>query len=317
MQAGRIFLAGWRLPVEVIAMGMVEKVRKGKMKFRPVSDYSRPKVGGVNSRIALDPDEFSTVKEAFALLRPGYCMVKVDLENAYMSLGIVSQYWSSQCFEYDGVRYMGTRPPFGNRALSGIFMRFTRAIVAWMQAHGVQCVGYLDDFFCVLSRTAAEAEENMMLLVEFVSFLGFSVNMAKCEGPARRMEFLGILLSTDGEVCTAAIDSDRVKDVLTRANQLRAQATRGMVRRRALESLMGLLAFCSQVVCGLSLDVARGERAWISILHARRPLVLGGLVEEVEDLVVDLEVVEDLLVELEVVVDLEVVESFSLARAPA
>ncbi len=63
-----------------------------------------------------------------------------------------------------------------------------------------------------------------------------------------------------------------------------------------------------------SLDVARGERAWVSILHAQRPLVLGGLVEEVEDLVVDLEVVEDLLVELEVVVDLEVVESFSLAR---
>ncbi|KAK3240388.1 hypothetical protein CYMTET_49750 [Cymbomonas tetramitiformis] len=257
MQAGRIFLASWRLPVGVIAMGMVEKVRKGKVKFRPVSDYSRPKVGGVNARIALDSDEFSTVKEAFALLRPGYFMVKVDLENAYRSLGIASQYWSSQCFEYDGVRYMDTRAPFGNRALPGIFMRFTRAIVAWMQAHGVQCVGYLDDFFCV-GRTAAEAEETMMLLVEFVSFLGFSVNMAKCEGPAKRMDFLGILLSADGTVCTAAIDQDRVRDVLTRANQLRAQAARGMVRRRALESLMGLLAFCSQVVWGLSLCTRRG-----------------------------------------------------------
>ncbi|KAK3288007.1 hypothetical protein CYMTET_4513 [Cymbomonas tetramitiformis] len=282
MQAGRIFLAGWRLPVGVIAMGMVEKVRKGKVKFRPVSDYSRPKVGGVNARIALDSDEFSTVKEAFALLRPGYFMVKVDLENAYRSLGIASQYWSSQCFEYDGIRYMDTRAPFGNRALPGIFMRFTRAIVAWMQAQGVQCVGYLDDFFCV-GRTAAEAEENMMLLVEFVSFLGFSVNMAKCEGPARRMEFLGILLSTDGEVCTAAIDQSRIQNVLTRANLLRAQAARGKVRRRALESLMGLLAFCSQVVWGLSLYTRRGF-AFLAATVSRKTVRLAAPV--LEDLAV-------------------------------
>ncbi|KAK3271124.1 hypothetical protein CYMTET_20504 [Cymbomonas tetramitiformis] len=167
LRAGRIFLAGWRLPVGVIAMGMVEKVRKGKVKFRPVSDYSRPKVGGVNSRIALDSDEFVTVKEAFALLRPGCFMVKVDLENAY--------------------------------------------------------------------RTAAEAEENMMLLVEFVSFLGFSVNMAKCEGPARRMEFLGILLSTDRwTVCTAAIDSDRVKIVLTRAESAAGAGSERQVTRRTV-----------------------------------------------------------------------------------
>jgi len=63
-----------------------------------------------------------------------------------------------------------------------------------------------------------------------------------------------------------------------------------------------------------SLDVGRGERAWVSQirntpLHAQRPLVLEGLVEEAEHLVVDMEVVEDL------VVDLEVVEFFSLARS--
>ncbi|KAK3262255.1 hypothetical protein CYMTET_28885 [Cymbomonas tetramitiformis] len=250
----------WRLPVGVIAMGMVEKARKGKVKFHPVSDYSRPRVGGVNSRITLESDEFATVKEAFALLRPGYFMVKVDLENAYRSFGIASQYWSSRCFEYDGERYMDTRAPFGNRALPRIFMRSTRAIVAWMQAHGVQCVWYLDDFFCV-GRMAAEVEENLMLLVEFVTFLGFAVNMAKCEGPVGRMEFLGILLSTEGEVCTAAIDSDRIADVLTRAKKLRAQAARGGIRRTALEGLMGLLAFCSQVLAAPVLeDLAVLER---------------------------------------------------------
>eukprot|EP00854_Cymbomonas_tetramitiformis_P005394 gene5394-biopygen5398 len=94
---------------------------------------------------------------------------------------------------------MDARAPFGNRALPGIFMRWTRAIVAWMRAQGIPTVGYLDDFFCVL-ETRKQAEEAMMLLVDFVTFLGFKVNSAKCEGPAQVLEFLGVLLDTSGEV---------------------------------------------------------------------------------------------------------------------
>ncbi|KAK3287958.1 hypothetical protein CYMTET_4566 [Cymbomonas tetramitiformis] len=227
--AGRIFPADWRLPLGVIALGMVERVRKGKVKYRPVSDYSRPRDCGVNARIELGTDEFSTVKEAYALLRPGHWMVKVDLESAYRSLGVASQYWAHQCFEFDDVRWMDTRAPFG----------------------------YLDDFFMV-APTKELAEEYMMLLVEFVSFLGFTVNSEKCEGPAQVMEFLGVLLRTDGEVCTASIDEDRIKQVLQQAEELRAKAVRGTVRRKSLESLLGLLAFCSQVVWGLSLYTRRG-----------------------------------------------------------
>ena len=184
-------------------------------------------------------------------------MVKVDLESAYRSLGISSQFWPHQCFEFDGVRWMDARAPFGNRALPGIFMRWTRAIVAWMRARGYPTVGYLDDFFCVL-ETREQAEEAMMLLVEFVTFLGFKVNSAKCEGPAQVLEFLGVLLDTSGEVCTAAIDEERIAVVVQKAGELRAQAARGMVARRRLESLLGLLAFCSHVVWGLSLYTRRG-----------------------------------------------------------
>ena len=254
---GHIFMAGWRLPLGVIALGMVEKVRKGKVKYRPVSDYSRPADVGVNARIELGRDEFTTVKEAYGMMRPGYWMVKVDLESAYRSLGISSQFWPHQCFEFDGVRWMDARAPFGNRALPGIFMRWTRAIVAWMRARGYPTVGYLDDFFCVL-ETREQAEEAMMLLVEFVTFLGFKVNSAKCEGPAQVLEFLGVLLDTSGEVCTAAIDEERIAVVVQKAGELRAQAARGMVARRRLESLLGLLAFCSHVVWGLSLYTRRG-----------------------------------------------------------
>ncbi|KAK3236023.1 hypothetical protein CYMTET_53817 [Cymbomonas tetramitiformis] len=225
MAAGRIFDARDWLPRGVSALGM--------------------------------KDEFTTVKDAYALLRPGMYMVKVDLEEAYRSLPVASQYWAAQCFQWRGKRYMDTRSPFGNRALPGIFMRYTRAIVAWMQAQGVPCVGYLDDFFMV-ARTAAEAQEMMDLMIEFVTMLGFKVNRAKCEGPARRLEFLGVLLCTDGETCTASIDEERVQQVTSKLREMRAEAAKGPVRRRKLESLLGLLAFCAQVVWGLSLYTRQG-----------------------------------------------------------
>ncbi|KAK3251316.1 hypothetical protein CYMTET_39335 [Cymbomonas tetramitiformis] len=240
MQAGRIFLAGWRLPVGVIAMGMVEKV------------------GGVNSRIALlESGEFSTVNEAFALLRPRYFMVKVDLENAYRSLGIASHYWSSQCFEYDGIRYMDTRAPFGNRSFAGDLHEVHEGHCG-MDAGTGGAVRWVPGQFllCRQDGSRGGGKHDVAGGVRLIL-------RALCKyGKVRRSGYSdgvpGILLSTEGEVCTAAIDADRVADVLTRANQLRAQASRGRIRRKALESLMGLLAFCSQVVWNLSLYTMRG-----------------------------------------------------------
>eukprot|EP00854_Cymbomonas_tetramitiformis_P005758 gene5758-biopygen5777 len=211
----RIFPADDMLPWGISALGMVEKLRNGKVKYRPVWDYSRPVDIGIKARIEMEKDKFSSVKDAYALPRPGYWMVKVDLDSTYRSVGVASQIWPAECFEFGGVRYMDARAPFGNRALPGIFMRYTRAIVAWMQTQGVPCVGYLDNFFMVAGMREA-AEEMMMLLVELVSFLGFRVNSAKCEGSAQVMEFLRVLLSTEGAVCTTAISRDRVDFWCTR-----------------------------------------------------------------------------------------------------
>ncbi|KAK3234787.1 hypothetical protein CYMTET_54969 [Cymbomonas tetramitiformis] len=243
MAAGRIFDARDWLPQGVSALGMMERLRKGKLKYRPVWDYSRPSFVGVNDWIDLQKDEFSSVKDAYALLRPGMYMVKVDLEEAYRSLPVASQYWAAQCFQWRRKRYMDTRSPFGNRALPGIFMRYTRAIVAWMQAQGVPCVGYLDDFFMV-ARTAAEAQEMMDLMIEFVTMLGFKVT-----GKLREM---------------------------------RAEAATGPVRRHKLESLLGLLALCVQVVWGLSLYTRQGFALVAATAGRSRVTVSTGVMQDLK-----------------------------------
>ncbi|KAK3249539.1 hypothetical protein CYMTET_41033 [Cymbomonas tetramitiformis] len=168
----------------ISAVGIVERERKGVVKFRPVWDYSRPEDVGVNSRIDLVKDKFSSVKDAYSLLRPDMWMAKVDLTAAYRSV-----------------------PEF------------------------------------------------MWLLHEFVVFLGFKVKPDKCEGPSQALEFLGVLLSTSGGVCTASISEDRMLVVQDKVAEIRRLGALGgpQVPRAKLESLLGLLAFCGQVVYGLSL----------------------------------------------------------------
>ncbi|KAK3255026.1 hypothetical protein CYMTET_35779 [Cymbomonas tetramitiformis] len=74
----------------------------------------------------------------------------------------------------------------------------------------------------------------------------FEVNPAKYKGLVRVMEFLGVLLSTDGERFTASIDEERMRQVRDTPREVAA----GPVRKQRRERLLGLLAFCSQVVWG-------------------------------------------------------------------
>ncbi|KAK3272920.1 hypothetical protein CYMTET_18818 [Cymbomonas tetramitiformis] len=124
------------------------------------------------------------------------------------------------------------------------------------KAQGACVVGYLDDVL-LIGKTRAETLEWMLLLREFVSFLGFTVNGDKCEGPFQCLEFLGVVLSTEGETCTASISEDRILTVQTKIAELKALwgLPGPMVPRSKMEGLLGLLAFCGQVVHGLSLYV--------------------------------------------------------------
>ncbi|KAK3235403.1 hypothetical protein CYMTET_54397 [Cymbomonas tetramitiformis] len=207
--AGNVVMVKMEWSIQGIsAVGVVAKERKGVIKFRPVWDYSRPEDVGVNSRIDLEKEKFSSIKDAYALLRPGLWMAKLDLTAAYRSVPVAAMYWIAHVFEWDEEVLADTRAPFGNSAMPGIFMRFTRGIVRWMKAQGASIVGYLDDFLLIGSKKVVS--EFLLLLREFVTFLGFEVNDDKCEGPFQAMEFLGILLSTEGNQCTASISEDRI-----------------------------------------------------------------------------------------------------------
>ena len=238
-------------------MGIVVKIKRGKVKNRPTWDFSRPDDIGLNARTVIPKERFASVRSAYKYMRDGYYMYKVDLSEAYRSLPLSSMLWSKHAFKWNGTRHFDTRLPFGSRAAPGIFHRFTRAIVARLQAEGLTVVGFIDDFWGI-AATEAEAWEHYNFLIEFVSFLGFTVNEGKCVRPALELDFLGIMLSTDSG-CSAWIEHDKVeelqadiKDVLQLSESSGSKLPTPIPKKR-LETIMGRLVFASQVVDSLTL----------------------------------------------------------------
>ncbi|KAK3251962.1 hypothetical protein CYMTET_38717 [Cymbomonas tetramitiformis] len=175
----------------------------GQAKKRPIWDYSRPMDVGVSATIELENDKIVDGESGLGL-------------GLQFGCGSKSQFCLAQSFKFGGVHHMHQRRKHLYAAHP--------AILAWMQAQGVPCVGYLNDFFMV-ATTQEEAEELMMLLVGLLSY-------PKASSHPRGSSGLG---------------EDRV--VLT-AKELHDQMLRAPVRKQQLESLWGLLAFCSQVVWG-------------------------------------------------------------------
>ncbi|KAK3239038.1 hypothetical protein CYMTET_51008 [Cymbomonas tetramitiformis] len=213
----------------ISAVGVADKEREGVLKFRPVWDYSRPEAVGVNSRIDLEKEKFSSIKDAYAMLRPGLWMAKLGLTSAYRSVPVAAMYRIAYVFEWDEEVLADTRASFGNSAMPGIFMRFTQGIVWWMKAHGASIMVYSDDFPLVGRKRVVL--EFLKLLRKFMVFLGF-----------------------EGNQCTANICEDRIAVVRQKIADIRRQgALLGChVLRILMEGLLGLVAFCGQVVYGLS-----------------------------------------------------------------
>ena len=243
------------------------------MKVRIIHDYSRPRGSSVNDSISIDAVSFETVKSAYAYMRPGYFMAKVDLTKAYRSIPIHRSLWGSLAYQWGGHLYMDFRFPFGVKAAPGMFHRLTMAVSRWMKSQGFSgFVGYLDDFL-IIAPTEEECLRGYALLIHFLRFLGLEANEAKCEPPCTSLTFLGICLSTDFRgmgVCAAYISEERLDRVASLCREVMAQ---GVVARRRLESLLGLLMFCAQVIHGATLYMRHGFALLARVQHSYHVIV--------------------------------------------
>uniref|UniRef100_A0A1I8H434 HTH OST-type domain-containing protein n=1 Tax=Macrostomum lignano TaxID=282301 RepID=A0A1I8H434_9PLAT len=234
-------------PEVISALGAIPK---GNNKIRLIHDCSNPPGLSLNSRFSSDYRiKFETVSHFTAKLQPGWFMAKVDLANAYRSVGI-----SPHDFRLTGLKWKfsdqrsdsyicDTRLPFGAAASVEVFHRLSQAVKRMMQRRGFNDIGsYLDDF-AIAASSKDDCQLALDTLLNLLRKLGFSINWSKVVAPCTRLVYLGVLIDTVSGLLELPKDKlDATK------SQLQSALSRKRITKRQLQSLCGRINWVCQVV---------------------------------------------------------------------
>lgn len=228
-------------------------MRRRSSKVRVIHDLSWPPGQSVNDGIdkADYSVKYTSVDEA-AKLCAKYkepWMAKIDLKSAYMSCAVQEQDKNYLGFSWRGSDgqiqfYRFACLPFGLRSAAKLFNDFATGLEYVMRLRGVSItlVHYLDDYL-VICGSVEECSKCLDIMINTCNLSGFEVQHNKTAGPARIVEFLGIVIDTVNE--QLKISEDRICEI---REELIKWDHRKTASKRQLLSLIGKLMFCARVV---------------------------------------------------------------------
>ena len=125
---------------------------------------------------------------------PGMFTTSVDFSDAYHHIPIRRSHIKFLCFQVGNKRYWYLALPFGLSPAPRIFTVVLRPLKLWARALLMSLFQYLDDWLN-LARSASQAREQTLTLVEKCVELGLLVNLQKSElEPKQFIDFLGFTL---------------------------------------------------------------------------------------------------------------------------
>lgn len=233
-------------------------VKPGK-KARVCVDFSR----NFNDFLADQGFQMTSVQAGVELAQqcptPAF-FVKLDISSCFLSFPVHPADYKFFVCQAGGDYYQFLRLAFGLKNAPRVASLLLDVVSAAITDLGVAHIRYLDDFLLVASSAArawACAHAAAAVLVRF----GLALAPDKVEGPAQRLEFLGIVI--DSVIETLEISSERqqeLQELLTDFHSRRFSSV------RRVQSLLGKLSFASQVLPGARpflrriIDVIAGKR---------------------------------------------------------
>ena len=198
------------------------------------------------------PDELATVHyagiddavRAIKKLGRGAFLVKLDIESAFKIVPIHPDDHHLLGMAWDGWYYYDKTLAMGLRSSCAIFERVSTAL-EWIARHKIHVkdlIHLLDDFLLFASsfERSRSDKENFIRLCQI---LQIPLAPDKMEGPATCMVFAGIELDT--VKWEARLPEDKKAKCI---KQIRVLLQKRKTTLRELQSLIGLLNFCCQVV---------------------------------------------------------------------
>ena len=237
---------------EVFHQSPLGAFQKPNKKVRVIHDLSWPPNGSVNDGISKKDYSvsYSSVDDAVEFCKKfkNPWLAKCDLEDAYMSCPVRIEDRKLLGFNttIDGkiINLRFACYPFGLRSSPRAFSDLAKGMLHMAKNNGTldTTISYLDDTICVAS-SESECKQSIDTFIKTAQKCGFKIQESKTEGPARKLEFLGILIDT--ETRTLAISEKRLAEIRLELKDWLGKST---CSKRQLLSLLGKLAFCSKVV---------------------------------------------------------------------
>ena len=250
------------LPDDAYYVQPLHAVVKAGKKARVCVDLSR----NLNDFLADQPFKYSSVAAGVRLAQecPGKAwFVKLDLSSCFLSFPLHPDDWQYYVARAGGDYLQFVRMVFGLKSAPRTASLLLDVVSSALNDAGVAHVRYLDDFFLVATsekRAWACAHRAAELIADF----GLSLAKDKVEGPAQRLEFLGIVFDSVDETLSISDERRRscwiccpasLRSAGRRARRCsRCWASCPLLRRCCL----GLALSCaaSSTPCG------RGTRGW-------------------------------------------------------
>ncbi|KZS06356.1 Uncharacterized protein APZ42_030218 [Daphnia magna] len=180
--------------------------KKSKGKFRPIINL-KP----LNRHIQYEHFKMENLETVRFLLRQGDWMVKLDFEDAYLTIPVHPAFrkylrflWRDRIFEFSCLA-------FGLAPAPRVFTKLLKVVMAVLRKEGIRLVIYLDDIL-IMNASRKNLGADIKRIVALVQSLGFLVNWTKSVlKPSQILEYLGLMVNS--KRMSFALPADKVASV--------------------------------------------------------------------------------------------------------
>ena len=236
-------------PVHPTSIGFYSRLflvpKKGDS-FRPAIDLSH-----LNKFIANEHFQMENLTCIKHLLNVNEYMVKLDLKDAYLTVGVHPESQKFLRFVWLGQTYQFLALPFGLNPAPRIFTKLLKPVVAYLRTRNIRLLVYLDDIL-IIGSSVQILREHTALVIELLQNLGFIINYEKSLlTPTPVLEFLGFLINS--KTMKFYLPQTKVAKVLDLCKSLLKE---NPISLHLLAQLQGFLESCRPAV-------------WLAPLHFR------------------------------------------------
>ncbi|KZS10024.1 Uncharacterized protein APZ42_025607 [Daphnia magna] len=152
------------------------------------------------------------------LLKKGDWMVKIDLQDAYLTVPIFPSHCKFLQFKWKGRVYEFTCLPFGLSSAPWGFTKILKPVVGFLRKNEIKLIFFLDNIL-ILSPTKEKAKLDFNVAKELLEEIGFIINHTKSRAtPGQTMEFLGLDVNSNNlSVSLPESKVDSIINLCTRA----------------------------------------------------------------------------------------------------